>query len=54
MKQQHNTLKICVKKSSKSSRTPYQNLIDSLKHAYDKIPYLECEHKEYAQGILDH
>lgn len=54
MKREKNRLKMCFKKRNENSRTPYENLIDSLKHAYDKIPYMELERKKYAHRILDH
>ena len=49
-----NKLKMHFESKDKSTRTQYENLIDSLRHAYDKIPFWELEPKESKKEILDH
>jgi len=51
MNKVHKNSKACI---HKQNQTQYENLINSLRHAYDKISHLEFEHQEHTSRILDH
>ena len=49
MKKENNALQKCHIHVDEIQRTPYENLINSLKHAYDQMPTWSSDKKDSPQ-----